>query len=272
MITVYAMHGVVEHRNRNRATHRGMSDAKRFADFLQRRKESFSHLDNTLRLGGFSITVDDATKASAEAALLARKHNHAVTMFVNPSYIQNQQEHFFCILSSAIDDRTLNSVRWGPNMFDMSNVAEARRFRDAIKGELRSTLSESDRLEILQRVAFALGCDNLRVHDHLRTLSLAELQELVDRGVDIQNHGWTHGEIAGLSEGDQQEEIVQGMEWLQIHLGTKCMNYYAVPFGETMPKRGVLDQLGIECFLADDRLPAGRLDAHVVNRVNVLFA
>jgi peptidoglycan/xylan/chitin deacetylase (PgdA/CDA1 family) len=270
MSHIYAMHGSIEQTDKGRMTHRSLSDQKTLSRYLLKRSSSFVHWKDALRGKGNALTVDDATRASANAALLAREHGHAVTLFVNPSYIEQQTSHYFCILSSILERAEARTVRWNDALYHLANYDGRLELRRQVKRQLRGLKDENARLRVLESLRDCIGAPDLEVPDYLKTIPVKDLLALRDAGVDIQNHGWTHGEIAALAIAEQVEEIVRGREWLKSRIGVEA-DAYAVPFGETVPSDELSERLNIFFFCADDQLPMGTIKERTINRVNITF-
>jgi peptidoglycan/xylan/chitin deacetylase (PgdA/CDA1 family) len=95
------------------------------------------------------------------------------------------------------------------------------------------------------------------------TLTRAELRPLLDAGVDLQNHGWSHSHHANLTPTESAREVREGREWFRRELGIDTP-WFAVPFGDSRPH-----DIGVDCevWLAlNDAWPAGWLSPSVFNR------
>src|SRR5215208_1735542 len=99
---ILAMHGVVEGMSTARFCHRNLLDRSEFVHHLTERPPYLS-IAAALAGEGRAITIDDATFAAADAALLAREFGHSVMIFINPYNVLTGTVYFFGILNVLLD-------------------------------------------------------------------------------------------------------------------------------------------------------------------------
>jgi peptidoglycan/xylan/chitin deacetylase (PgdA/CDA1 family) len=114
-----------------------------------------------------------------------------------------------------------------------------------------------------------LGADGIEVAAHDRPISPAELGVLKDAGVRIENHGWSHVEISGLTDDEFAEHVTAGREWLRRELSVDA-TLYAVPFGADDVPGHRRPWVGDGYFLASRRFPPGRLGPLCWNRKDLV--
>ena len=259
--TIYTLHGVAPNLDLRRFIYRNISDEKKLTAILGRRR-AFVPLKEALAGNGDALTIDDATRASADAALLARQYGHHVTLFVNPGQVDPPRPYSFNLLAVLIDGVSTPSVEISGQRFPARTPADREAIRGRMKQQLRDIESEAERRSLVERLAAEWGNIRLDLPDFLATITKQELKQLRDEGVDIQNHGWSHACHRRLSTAESQSEIDLGKQWLLENLGVTA-DIFAVPFGDVLPSDGVT----CPCWLTlDHRLPVGRLGETVWNR------
>src|SRR5688572_10557560 len=102
MRRVFTLHGVAPDVNSRRSIYRNIADEAALSSILSSRPQ-FVPLTAAVAGEGDALTVDDATRCSADAALLARRYGHAVTLFVNPDHVDPPRPHSFHLLSVLMD-------------------------------------------------------------------------------------------------------------------------------------------------------------------------
>ncbi|MGP8231674.1 MAG: hypothetical protein ACLQL2_03285 [Methylovirgula sp.] len=75
MSNIYALHGVIDHVDTKLFSHRNMTAAGRVQAWLDT-QHKLVPLADALAGKGDALTIDDATVASAQAAMLARQRGH----------------------------------------------------------------------------------------------------------------------------------------------------------------------------------------------------
>lgn len=215
-----------------------------------------------------ALTIDDSTMAAAEAALLARERGHEVMLFINPYQIITQRPYFFTVLNLAIDQ-----------------IAERERQADpkaswrsphllTLRQDTRAVLSILDGEALDAALAAFLAHWQIEVReipDPSRPIDLPTLSRLVDAGVQIGNHGWSHVEIAVMTPEQLLDDVQRTRRWLMDTTG-QPIDTYAVPYGHTVPPPEVLSALGAACMLVDSKRPLGQLAPGLINRLDVTDA
>lgn len=267
-MTIWIIHGIVAQADPLSFTHRGLLDAGRFQKFLERRPHKFVDLDQALAGRGDALTIDDSTSAATDAAELCRATGHAVTVFVNARNIAWHQTYWFALLNALVDGCTCDSILLDGESFPLHNLSTRKRFRRAVKHAALSLDNEEAREAFILRLAQSVNVGPLVVPGHLATISLDRLRELHAAGVRIENHGWTHGNVAAMSRQELVEDIRKSADWLREAASVE-VSHYAVPFGSAIPPSTLPVSLYGVWHLANESLPAGRLDARLVNRVTL---
>ena len=263
MSRILAIHGVAAHVDSRRFAFRNLSDVHSLNRFLSSSRR-FVPLPEALAGRGDALTVDDATRAGADAALLARTHGHAVTLFVNPGQVESGAPHSFLMLNALLDSLVGRQREFEGEVFAVSTTVHRQVLRRAIKARLREVADEQARLDLVRMLAAEWGIARLDVPPHFSTLSKGDLIALRDAGVDLQNHGWLHTHHAILSAHESGREVRDGRAWLQRELDLDAM-YFAVPYGEALPLPGAADACEV-WFTGTDALAPGPHPSKVFNR------
>src|SRR5258705_2520092 len=235
---IYAMHGAVNDYVKDQFVYRNMVNDKAFVRWLQTLPAPLVSLTEALTLGGDALTIDDGTCAAAYAVEIALAQGHRATIFVNPYHTMSGDHYFFSRLNAALDYCKLDLVEWRSQVYDLRQSAGRRKLRAAVKVEWRSLPSEPLRKEFMKNCLNLISQDLIDPPQHLRTLDLKMLIRLKELGADIENHGWTHGEYSALQPIEILQEVRTGADWIDDNVG-KRPKFFAVPFGETLPPRGV---------------------------------
>ena len=267
-MAIWIMHGVVAQADFLSFTHRHLFDTDRFQRFLKQRSPKFVDLDLAVAGDGDALTIDDSTSAAADAAELCRATGHAVTLFVNARNIAQQQAYWFALLNVLVDCCACDSILLNGGSFPLHNLSTRQRFRKAAKRATLSLDNEEAREAFILRLARSVNVHSLPVPGHLATISLDRLRRLQAIGIRIENHGWTHGNVAAMSRQEVIEDIRKGADWLREEAEVVA-SHYAVPFGTAMPPDTLPTSLYGLWHLADENLPVGRLDARLVNRATL---
>ena len=260
---ILALHGVAARIDPRRFAFRNRSSVDALDTFLSS-SPRFVPLPDALAGRGDALTVDDTTRAAADAALLARRHGHAVSLFVNPGQVELGAPYAFVMLYALIDGLNSRPREFEGQVFAMSTTAHRQALHGAIKGKLRRIADERARRDLLKTLAAEWGMARLEVPPHFSTLSRQDLVALRDAGVDLQNHGWTHTEPAMLSAMESDREVRDGRAWLQRELDLDA-RYFAAPYGEALPLPGAAAACEV-WFTLTGALARGRHSAGVFNR------
>jgi hypothetical protein len=266
-MTVFVLHGIVDDYAAGAAVHRNYVPRDAFEAYLRSRPTPFAAWDGG-GTGGDVLTVDDATRAGADACLTARRLGHEVMFFVNPFQIVSGQPYFFSLLDATIDARTATAAAYGGETYDLG-PAGIRRFRVAVRDALMARRAEESYAAASQLSAL-LGAGRVEIAAHDRPISRAALVALRDAGVRIENHGWSHVAIDSLTDAEFAEHVTAGREWLRRELSVDAA-LYAVPFGVDDVPAHRRRWVGDAYFLASRRFPPGRLGPRCWNRKDLVI-
>lgn len=264
-MAVYLLHGVVDDWTAQKQTHFNYAPADRFQAHLNEKATPYATWDPN-RPDADVLTIDDATSGGAVACMLARALGHHVIFFVNAFQVATAQPYVISVLDAVIDARTVSSVEYAEQTFTLTDMRGVRAFRTRVKQQLMAEDYERA-LSTVRHVSRLLASPDVGVPPHALPVSLGELRQLRDSGVQIENHGWSHLDIRTLSPSLLAQDLVRSREWLRDELSIDS-RLYAVPFGLTdVPARclSVID----EYFLADASRPLGRGDAKCWNRADL---
>ncbi|HEY6138624.1 MAG TPA: polysaccharide deacetylase family protein [Thermoanaerobaculia bacterium] len=262
-----ATHGVVANADAGSLVHRQLLDAERFAAFLQARPRYVSVRD-ALAGKGDALTIDDATAAAADAARLARRYGHEVTLFVNGYNVESGAPYFFSRLAHALDTAKAERIRFAGTDYPLTSHPAKLRFRRAVKETLARIGSEDARQELVAEIV-RLAAGETTISPPLRALTLDELRELLDLGVELHNHGWTHVRVGALPPDEHAADIARGREWLRRSLGCDS-DIFAVPNGDGLPPWPSSPHYSI-WLLLEDRWGYGEIAPAVYNRRTLWF-
>jgi peptidoglycan/xylan/chitin deacetylase (PgdA/CDA1 family) len=213
------------------------------------------------------LTVDDSTRGAARACQIARNLGHEVTIFINPAQIARAQQYFFTVLDAVLDRRVIQNLSFNGLRYSLSDFKQLRAFRQAAK-EVLLRLEEHDALSYVDELRIMLGAESAEVSDHAQVMTLRELTDLRDMGVIVENHGWTHAEIAGLNPLQFKEHITRGVDWFAERLGVRSVQY-AVPYGKSFVPSESRSIVPGAVFLAHSDLPEGPVGSGHWNRLEI---
>ena len=196
-MAVFLLHGIVEQYVHGVSAYRNFVPREAFEAYLRSRRVPFAGWSAD-GADGDVLTVDDATRAGADACMSARRLGHEVMFFVNPYQIATGQPYCFSLLDAIIDARSAASVAYRGEVYDLTGAAGVRQFRLAARTALIVKPAPQAYADALELSAL-LGATGAQVGEHQRPISLAELIALKDAGVRIENHGWSHVEISSLA-------------------------------------------------------------------------
>lgn len=265
---IFCIHGVVEKRNKKNFLHRNMLDSEKFNKYLSHKETKFVSLDDALKGKGDALTIDDGTEAGADAAQMAISLGHQVSLFVNPFYIADNQPYIFVLLNVILHSLDKNKVVFEGESFSINSFEEKKALRKIIKGYIAQYPAYAERLQILNKF---ISVNQIKLCDfprHLEVVSIERLKKLVQAGVDIQNHGWTHCSFSSLSMDEIIQSIRQANEWFISEIDYQT-NYFAVPFGDVIPPgKNVFRETNC-WFLLHDLLRAGFIGEKIYNRLSL---
>lgn len=262
---VFCIHGIAPVVDAERFLSRNLVGARRLEQFLAGRQR-FVSLDDAMAGRGDALTIDDATRAAADAAWLARRLGHAVTLFVNPGQVESGAPYHFLLLNALLDQHQGQSAEYGGRHYPMGTSADRQRLRRMLKEEVRRLVTEDERRAAVLNLAECWNTGPLDVGPAFATLAKAELVALMSAGVDVQNHGWTHAHHAALTPDESASEIRRGREWLRRELGLDA-RWFSVPFGDSLPHDAPVEYDG--WFTLNAEWNAGLIAPRVYNRVDL---
>ena len=258
---IWAGHGVVAEHDARSFLHRNAVSREAFARFLEAR--AFGNVDDALGGRADALTVDDATRASADAALMARERGHAVTLYVNPGVVERARAYWFTRMDVALDGTRAAACRFDGRDFALGDRAGKVALRAAVRARARAA---GDPDAIVGELERALGTVDTPAPRAFAPLTRAELAELLAAGVTLGNHGWEHADAADAPA--LAENLGRGRAWLAEHLGVAAPDYCA-PFGDTLPPGGVTPGLFRAWLLLDAARPPGALPGGAFNRTAI---
>lgn len=265
---IYAIHGVTYSWMPYLFEQRILLDSQAFASYLSTRSR-FGSLSEAVRGVGDALTIDDSTRAAGEAARLALRYGHEVTMFINGFNIEFQRSYCFSIVNWLLDHTPAKSVQLNGTNYPLGTFAEKCHFRRQIKEIYRYFQDPKETSYFAERLASSLDIEIGPLSNDAAVLSREEMADLFSRGVGIGNHGWGHIDPKHLSVHEFEDHIMQNKEWIRNMLGVSSA-FYAVPFGEGVPRISFSEGLFDHCFLLNDKLPACRLSKRVYNRTDLV--
>jgi hypothetical protein len=264
-----AIHGIVESPDALRFVHRNLLDATDFAGYLRQRPPYVS-LERSLLGEGDSLSIDDSTVAAADAARLVRRLGHDVTIFLNGWNIVEGTPYCFSGFNAVLDETRVNQVTSEGTLHDLRTARGKQSFRRSVKLQWMAIASESDREELIAGIGRMLGIDSIVVPPHLSPLTPEQVRELIDIGVDVQNHGWIHVRMSAISADAQAENILLGREWLRSEYGVES-SFVATPYGGDIPPWNTSPHYKA-WFLLDSTLTIEQHPADVFSRATLELA
>ena len=266
---IYCSHGIVENHCPKKYCHRNTLDREKLETYLKNKKEKYVTLREALDGKGDAFTIDDATYSSLEADKLLRKHDHEVTIYVNPYYIENNVLYWFSILNYLLDTCLYPSLCLQGTDYSLASYREKNVFRKNLK-QIVAAFPTEESIHVYLGAVFNTDLKNIDIPAHLQTFTESDILEIQKLGVDIQNHGWTHKQLNTSTPEEIDYEVLTGRVWLKNKFNIDPC-YYAVPFGERYPPCDY-DFSGVDCwFLLCDDLSYGSVDKRVYNRSNFKF-
>ena len=260
--TVFALHGLSTRAEPRKFVYRNIADEETLTRVLSSRHR-FVPLADALAGRGDALTIDDGTRAAADAALLARRFGHAVSLFINPAHVDSARPYSFHLLNALLD-QLAETVVFDGKRYWARWMTEKRRLRAQLKKSLRDTRSEDERTDAVRTLASEWSIGPLAVPSFLEPLNVADLRQLLENGVEIHNHGWSHSCHKRLTPDESAQEIERGREWLQSMLGVHS-RVFVVPYGDVYPAAPALEACDV--WLTRDPLrPSGPVSPGVWNR------
>lgn len=266
-MAIHTLHGIVDAFMPGQQICRNYVPREALFKYLSNRKDQYVDWEGDDTKGDI-ITVDDSTKAGADACLLIRSLGHKVIFFVNPWQIIAKDPYFFTLLDASIDKREAQLVYYNKTYFNMKEASRLRDFRKECKRVLMMMAPSTALITVCDVIAKLLAVRDLESPQHLRPITLEELHELKNAGVRIESHGWSHINISAFSKTELIKDLEQTYDWLKNQLSvSSCL--YAVPFGfpeiNIEPRQSIMK----EYFLLDQKLPLGKIASNCWNRTDL---
>lgn len=264
------MHGVVENFKKECFLHRDLNDKKLFEKYLKSRHSKFIDIETALNdNNGDVLTIDDATIASYEAALIANELGHKTTLFVNADNVLNNKTYFFCKLNNILERTISEYITFNGNKYPLKTFVQKKEFRKDFKQYFRTLSNIQDVEKLVDCLSIELLKENNINPYYLNSLSKNDIFDLIKQGVRIENHGFSHLEISSLNEDQFFNHITVCHDWLNKEFNLSS-SIYAVPFGETIPKYEIADIKLI--LLASDVIKQGFfVSSKLYNRIELKF-
>lgn len=268
---IYTLHGVKKNLINDCMIDRGLLDYEKFERFLRNKKAKFVSITDSLNGKGDSLTIDDATKASASAAMLAAEYGHNVTFFINPWNIINKKPYHFHLLNIILERTSLKKIFFNESCWDLRTYDSKHLFREYIKK--RFWKCEKNIINIYDTITFV--ANKLKVNidsclpDHMQIISKHDIINLINKGVNIGCHGWTHINTSCLNHDELMHHIMDTNYWLKQNFNIDNFDYYSTPFGFSFPNEGFLWEKSIRWLLLESSLPNGFIDDKIYNRVTL---
>ena len=156
---IYITHGVVPNWSADRISHALMLPEALFEKHLIERSTKYVSLDQSLAGEGDSITIDDASYAGLEAVLLARRHGHAITWFVNGSHVENGHQYFPFQLSGLLDETKRKHCFFDGEDWDLEQIADKKALRFRLKRAYMNMRSQEELSALVQSISESLDVD-----------------------------------------------------------------------------------------------------------------
>jgi len=260
------MHGVVEAREGRKFVHRNYLDRRQFELFVARRPRFGRWERGTV---ADVLTVDDATRAGADACRIAREYGHEVTFFINPGLIETRERYFFALLDPLLDASVSCTIDFEGTTYRLADWTSARAFRRAVKRRIVFERDAAVVYDFIAELSRLLKTDAPEPPPHLETIGHSDVEELAAFGVRVASHGWTHVDPARMTSAQLTEHLERSRLWLRTRLAEDS-HWYAVPFGESSPPSAGVS-LPEVWFLADSGRAPGECGGNVWNRATLVL-
>jgi hypothetical protein len=263
---IFTSHGIVVSAQRNLFIHRNMHDREAFRAYLQNRSDKpFVSLNDALNGKGDALTFDDATEASADGAAMAIELHHRATLFINPFNIENNLPYIFVLLNIILDEIRSDTAFFDGASHPTGSFDQKKLLRGYIKDKLANFSDYYKRLEIIEELAKTNKTSFENVPSHLKTISKERVRQLIEMGVDIQNHGWFHCNFSSLSAEQCYNSVKMSRDWINAEFGIDP-RYFAVPFGDVLPPNRQITNACDVWFLLYNYLHEGFVGNKIHNR------
>jgi peptidoglycan/xylan/chitin deacetylase (PgdA/CDA1 family) len=220
------------------------------------------------------VTFDDAYASVAEeAAPICRKYHVPALIFVNASFLGNQQlsiDNLVCYVAEVFG---LTAIRKIARQMNGESQPELRSLGDVFSEFIPS-------LTIARREAFIdelVGVSGVRIAELAKEAALylsgEQLRQLACSGFEVGNHTFSHVHCRCLSGPDFYREIEQNKSILETISGRK-VRAFSVPYGSvadlTPDLESHLRKSGHEAaFLVESRPNTQATDFYHLNRISI---
>lgn len=262
----HLIHGVVDGWTPTKLTHRIYVERASLRHYLEARAAKYSAWSSGEPPSEL-LTVDDSTRAGAEACLLARELGHEVLFFINPEPILDGQPYFFSYLDLVLDHRRVAAIGTGEQCVSLAEPEELRQFRKQVKRRLMR-LPPALAFQEVHVLARELRASVPAFPPHLLPIELKDLVSLLEAGVRIGNHGWSHVDVASMPPAEIIDHVSTAREWIRAHLGV-ATDLYACPFGQADVSEVVQKASLGTLLLADGSKPCGPMGPCCWNRQDI---
>lgn len=263
---IYTIHGIVDDYTLQKQIYRSYVSKASFETFLNSQIKPLGKWrghDTTTAI----LTVDDSTLAGAHACISARKLGHEVIFFINPHQIITGNIYWFSLLNCLIDYRTVDAVVYNNQRFVLKEYTSICAFRKAVKKDIMAK-GPDQAFTYLNTLKDLLHPRPFSIPEHLQTINIEDLKLLIQEGVQIESHGWSHIDIAGMNCDHFMSDLNKTSQWLNDTLNITT-SLYAVPFGESDPALLFPHIETTNYFLADNNRAQGQLSEKCWNRIDI---
>jgi peptidoglycan/xylan/chitin deacetylase (PgdA/CDA1 family) len=267
-MTIFCIHGVAENATRSEFQFRNIDKISAFREHLSSRANKYVSLSDAIKGLGDALTIDDSTHSAYVAAKIARQFGHQVTLFVNGLHIQDARPYSFVILNLFLDAINVPEIFFDGQLIATNVRDEKKNARKKMKRRMQTLNNEEEQMQLLYSTADKNGLEIPPIPAHLQPLRKLEIVELIQMGVSISNHGWSHLHPSSLTQEELAEDILRGSQWLDKEFGIEC-DSYAVPFGDALPLSNELPGHCRIWLTVNDVLTAGQVGPRVFNRVSL---
>jgi hypothetical protein len=259
---IYFTHGAVDRWNGERISHGLMLSESVFTRHLQQRATKYVSLTDALAGKGDALTIDDATYAGLKAALLARKHGHAVSWFVNGMNVERRLPYFPFQLSWMLDQTRQTGCFFDRQNWDLTHKDHRRALRLRLKQNYMRMGSCEEIAEMVEAFSACVGVMCSTLDESLGTVTANELALAVDAGVELRNHGWAHLNPRTFSKRELTADVQRNDAYL-ASFGQPGARIFAPPFGRRV---AVSFKVASCVLLADRSFASDRPHKSFVNR------
>ena len=180
-----------------------------------------------------ALTFDDGYKDIYDTAFqILLEYNIPATLFLTTDYIGSRRPlldwQIFSLMSNTNGPREIQA---GP--INMCQKRWERREVFAFRViEAAKSLNANERQNFLKTVNFYIGRLKIKFLNH-GCLTLRNIREMSDAGIEFGSHGITHASIARLPIEEASREIRHSKQVISKQLGRECL-HFSFPFGSAL--------------------------------------